>query len=358
MIYAMSDIHGCLDAFEYALSLVDFSGNNKLILLGDYVHGPDGYGVIKKIMQLQNKYGSDKVTALLGNHEEMACDGRWPIGGNGNENACSHAEDDDKYLTWMQNLPRYYSEGNTIFVHAGIDEEAEDLWEWGTDDYTFTEKYPAQTGRFYNDMKIVAGHIGTAEISGNPSFHDIYFDGESHYYIDGTVLESGIIPVMKIDTENNKYYRVTDIGTRLILPYDEEKRRILMNLSKIKAVIADDDVFKGNDIRKALEFNGVRNIMTVRDQEKLWEQIYRGKEKIDLIVTDMEYPLEAGEAVDEDAGFKLIERMQKEKINIPVIVCSSLNYSIPDILGNVWYNELNDLNFNFKEVLDKLEKNN
>lgn len=37
-----------------------------------------------------------------------------------------------------------------------------------------------------------------------------------------------------------------------------------MELSKIKAVIVDDDVFKGNDIRRALEFNGVRNIITVR----------------------------------------------------------------------------------------------
>ena len=129
-----------------------------------------------------------------------------------------------------------------------------------------------------------------------------------------------------------------------------------MDLSKIKAVIADDDVFKGNDIRKALEFNGVRNIITVRNQQKLWEQIYHGEDKVDLIVTDMQYPLEAGAAVDEDAGFKLIERMQKEKIDIPVIVCSSLNYcSIPGILGSVWYNELNDLNSNFKEALGKLE---
>lgn len=129
-----------------------------------------------------------------------------------------------------------------------------------------------------------------------------------------------------------------------------------MDLSKIKVVIVDDDVFKGADIRKALEFNGVRDIITVRNQEKLWEQIYHGEDKIDLIVTDMQYPLEAGEAVDEEAGLKLIERMEKEKIDIPVIVCSSLNYSIPNILGSVWYNELNDLNSNFKEALDKLEK--
>lgn len=129
-----------------------------------------------------------------------------------------------------------------------------------------------------------------------------------------------------------------------------------MDLSKIKAVIVDDDVFKGADIRKALEFNGIRNVMTVRNQERLWEQLYHGEDKIDLIVTDMQYPLEAGEAVDEEAGLKLIERMGKEKIDIPVIVCSSLNYSIPNILGGVWYNELNDLNSNFKEALDKLEK--
>lgn len=129
-----------------------------------------------------------------------------------------------------------------------------------------------------------------------------------------------------------------------------------MDLSRINAVIADDDVMKGADIRKALEFNGVRNIMTVRNQEKLWEQIYHSEDKIDLIVTDMQYPLEAGEAVDEEAGLKLIERMKKEKIHIPVIVCSSLNYSIPDILGSVWYNELNDLDSNFKEVLGRLKK--
>ncbi len=72
----------------------------------------------------------------------------------------------------------------------------------------------------------------------------------------------------------------------------------MTDLSKIKVIIADDDVIKGTDIREALEFNGVRNIIKVRNQEKLWEQIYHGEDKIDLIVTDMQYPLEEGKAVD------------------------------------------------------------
>lgn len=53
-------------------------------------------------------------------------------------------------------------------------------------------------------------------------FHDIYYDGENHYYIDGTVLDSGFIPVLMVDTDEDKYYRVTQSGTWLIFPYEEE----------------------------------------------------------------------------------------------------------------------------------------
>ncbi|MGN0415537.1 MAG: hypothetical protein ACI4FX_08605 [Agathobacter sp.] len=73
-------------------------------------------------------------------------------------------------------------------------------------------------------MKVVAGHVGTAEISGDPRYHDIYFDGESHYYIDGTVLDSGIIPVLLVDTDEDKYYQVVETGNHLIFPYDKENK--------------------------------------------------------------------------------------------------------------------------------------
>lgn len=198
-----------------------------LILMGDYIHGgSDNYGVLDKIMKLQNRYGLDKVLALMGNHEEFVLWGDSTI----NHMIKTFDEEqfidegmEDKYIQWMENLPRYYTAGNTIFVHAGIDEEAGDLWEWGTGDEFFVGKYPAETGKIEGlAMKVVAGHVGTAEIVGNPSFHDIYYDGESHYYIDGTVLDSGVIPVLMVDTDTDKYYRVTETGNWLILPYDEE----------------------------------------------------------------------------------------------------------------------------------------
>ena len=57
-IYCMSDIHGCIGEFEYALSLVEEQlgrADAKLLLLGDYVHGPDSYAVLDKIIDLQNE---------------------------------------------------------------------------------------------------------------------------------------------------------------------------------------------------------------------------------------------------------------------------------------------------------------
>lgn len=217
IIYAMGDIHGCLMEFEESLSLVDLSGDSMLVLLGDYIHGPYSYGVLNRIIQLQKEFGKEKIVALIGNHEEMAIDGSWPIEDSKREG--KHHED-QFYLNWMKSLPRYYQTGKQIFVHAGIDEEAGEFWEIMTDDSIFTAKFPAQTGLFYKD--IIAGHIATEIISGTPGYDDIYFDGKSHYYIDGNVLDYGSIPVIMVDTESNKYYRVTQTGSWLILPFDEE----------------------------------------------------------------------------------------------------------------------------------------
>lgn len=73
--YMMSDIHGFLEAFEAALKKTDLSGKNQLILLGDYIdYGPDGRAVLEKVRALQEKYGSEKVIALMGNHEKALLD--------------------------------------------------------------------------------------------------------------------------------------------------------------------------------------------------------------------------------------------------------------------------------------------
>ena len=224
----MSDIHGCMPEFEDALALVLEHLNEadtKLILMGDYIHGGgEDYAVLDRIMELQDEYGSDKVMALMGNHEDFVLKGYSSISNLMISNYdYDNDGNDDKYIQWMEDLPLYYTEGNTIFVHAGIDEDAGELWEYGTGEEIFLMKYPAETGQIEGlDMKVVAGHVGTAEVAGEVGYHDIYFDGKSHYYIDGMVIYSGEIPVMMVDTEEDKYYRVYETGNRMILPYGEE----------------------------------------------------------------------------------------------------------------------------------------
>ena len=230
IIYCMSDIHGCLAEFEDALSLVldDIEQcKAKLVLLGDYIHGgPDNRGVLDRIMKLRERFGSDRIIALLGNHDEWVVNGSSTISNNSVYARIEEWEDesdDDEYINWLSSLPLYYVEGNTIFVHAGIDEEAGDMWEWETSDDIYTSKYPAETGKIDGlDMKVVAGHIYTSEIADNPRFNDIYYDGENHIYIDGNVLTTGNIPVLLVDTDTDSYYHVEDGECWLLEKYEEE----------------------------------------------------------------------------------------------------------------------------------------
>lgn len=87
----------------------------------------------------------------------------------------------------------------------------------------FTEQYPHRLGKIHGlDKKVVAGHVHTSSISGDRRFNDIYYDGASHYYIDGDVLSTGDINVLMVDTDTDKYYKVTENYNIPIEPYDSE----------------------------------------------------------------------------------------------------------------------------------------
>ncbi len=213
--YCMSDIHGCIYAFEDALDIILpklREPGTVLMLLGDYIHdGDDSAAVLDRIMELRRQFG-ERVIALMGNHEEMVIEGRMSVEGYGYSS-------DEKYLGFLRSLPRYHSDGKTIFVHAGIEEQAGDMWKWGTPEYVFTGKYPAQTGHFFEDWRIVAGHVGTSELAGDPRFHGIYYDGGSHYYIDASAPVSGYLNILKADTERHEYFEVTADGEREVRTY-------------------------------------------------------------------------------------------------------------------------------------------
>ncbi|MGN0342222.1 MAG: response regulator [Roseburia sp.] len=125
-----------------------------------------------------------------------------------------------------------------------------------------------------------------------------------------------------------------------------------MKVQDLKVAVVDDNVFKSMEIKRALEFNGILNITLLNNQEDVWNLLDR--EDVDLIVTDMHYPLEKGAEADIHAGFILLEKLKEKGIQIPVIICSTINYQSEDAIGTVWYNKMKDLNFEFKEMLDRV----
>ena len=68
--FAISDIHGCIKTFKTLVDRIEFSKEDTLYLLGDYIdRGPDSKGVIDHIWKIQEE--GYRVHCLRGNHEQM-----------------------------------------------------------------------------------------------------------------------------------------------------------------------------------------------------------------------------------------------------------------------------------------------
>lgn len=238
-IYAVSDIHGHLDALRAALDIVSLGSDPdaRLVLLGDYVdRGPESAGVLYAIRNLQREFG-DRVVVLQGNHDVWLTDWAWstddddtswldadlgqvttrslvpesvfPLLPWDNHGATLNRlvkeavlSEHHGVLAWLRRQPLVYETETQIFVHAGVDELAGAFWRAATPEYWFTDKYPASTGSFVKT--IVAGHVRTAALHQDGS-HGVFHDGKSHYYIDAAVEVTGQLNVLCYDCERDEY---------------------------------------------------------------------------------------------------------------------------------------------------------
>ncbi|MBQ8983616.1 MAG: metallophosphoesterase [Lachnospiraceae bacterium] len=266
MIYAMSDIHGCMEQLNRKMKLVDLGGDNRIVFLGDYIdYGKASGQVLRYLYHLQQEYGEEKVIVLKGNHEAMLLE--WiddfkkdyePImealsydswmktdsvyGYNTlrtlitddqlrqlteMERKASFSElnilavkmvleTNNDLIRWIRSMKSFYQTDTQIFVHAGVDEDAEEYWEWGTGDEIFLWKFPASLGTFCKT--VIAGHVGTGDIARDKAFHDIYYDGASHYYIDGSVYKHGKLLLLGYD---DTYYQIEEGRQIPVKPYEK-----------------------------------------------------------------------------------------------------------------------------------------
>ena len=112
----------------------------------------------------------------------------------------------------------FYQTETQIFVHAGVDEEAAEYWEWGSGEEIFLWKFPASRGKFVKN--VIAGHVGTDSLARDKMFHSIFYDGKSHYYIDGSVYNRGRLLLLGYDENDQKYYQIEKRGKFEIEKYE------------------------------------------------------------------------------------------------------------------------------------------
>ncbi len=166
-MYAIGDIHGCLDPLRRLMDQIHVSETDEVVFIGDYVdRGPDSKGVIDYLLTLQGRY-----TFLMGNHERMFLDflqgkERFLFLYNGGEATLESyggvGNIPASHLAFLNRLVLYYETDDYLFVHGGIrpgiliqDQDPKDLL-W------IREEFYAYPGRYAKP--VVFGHTPMREV--------------------------------------------------------------------------------------------------------------------------------------------------------------------------------------------------
>lgn len=159
-IFAVGDIHGCLDKLVSLMDIIDVDLKKEtLVFMGDYIdRGPHSKEVVDYLIDLAR--GGNRVVFLKGNHELMfqnylsgkdklsflynggeATLGSYMKGAGLNEADLIPPE----HLEFFDNLRLYYETENYIFVHGGLKAniplEHQDEWDmlWIRDEFIYSD---------------------------------------------------------------------------------------------------------------------------------------------------------------------------------------------------------------------------
>ena len=137
-LYAIGDIHGCIDRLRALLGKIDVDpARDRLVFLGDYIdRGTSSYEVVDDLMQLGRQMPN--TVFLKGNHEEMFAqylagkDRELFLMNGGQATIESYRRHKSPYyhehlvpethVRFFESLRLYYQTDDYIFVHAGLRE--------------------------------------------------------------------------------------------------------------------------------------------------------------------------------------------------------------------------------------------
>ena len=127
----------------------------------------------------------------------------------------------------------------------------------------------------------------------------------------------------------------------------------------MKILHLEDSVSKHSEIRSVLLSCGVKadDIVWVTNLMDGIDKIKEAKENgehFDLAITDMYYPVEPGGYEEKDTGDKFVKFVKKEKLKLPVIICSSINIKDGSVFGCVWFSPLSNWEMELRALVAEI----
>lgn len=118
----------------------------------------------------------------------------------------------------------------------------------------------------------------------------------------------------------------------------------------------EDTAIKHNDICKVLKSCGIAHVDWARNLEKgleMLEESLKSETPYDLVITDMYYPTTPGGG-DAPSGELFLQKRKEMGWQVPVIVCSTIRFRYPELLGAVHYSEKEDWESVLRELLQRI----
>lgn len=175
-VIAIGDIHGCARALDALLDHIEPRSDDWIVALGDYVdRGPDSRGVIDRLIRLSREC---RLTALLGNHDQMFLEARpggrysmsadpdrhaiW-LGFGGDATLASYGDSGDlsrvpaDHFAFLERCPEWHETETHLFAHANYLAEVpmEEQPEWVLRWESLRERVP---GPHVSGKVVVLGH--------------------------------------------------------------------------------------------------------------------------------------------------------------------------------------------------------
>ena len=124
----------------------------------------------------------------------------------------------------------------------------------------------------------------------------------------------------------------------------------------MKILQFEDDLNKYMDIASVLKSVGVTDVIWVESLEKGMQILDENANEIDVIISDMYFPIKASGKPDGAAGEEVLKMVKEKHYEIPVIMISSDRIVIPEAYKCIWYSDSVDWEIELRNEISKCAK--